>query len=115
MSTTITKIPLLTELQGIWKNLRIQVHGSSESLILPNIYPFMSVNELKRTLWMSQNGSPIWAPERVFLGVLQEDGIRPLEFHWPSTVTNSSLPDPRTHKTYNPALVDAEGNRLAPQ
>jgi len=109
---SVTTIPLLESLQGDWINLQIELAGH-ETLQLGDVYPFISVTDLKRLIWIQQEGNPRWAPERVFLGVRSAAGIRPIEFHWPSTVTTGGvdLPDPVVSRAPNPAIVDESGNR----
>jgi hypothetical protein len=109
---SVTTIPLLDDLQGAWANLQIELVGVGP-IQLPGIYPFISVTDLKRLLWNQQEGNPRWAPERVFIGVRSVSGIRPIEFHWPASVTGGSvdLPDPLLQKEPNPALIDEMGNR----
>ncbi len=109
----MTKIPLLSDLQGPWASFTVDMIGLGP-VAIADVYPFMSVTDLKRLIWIQQRGDPRWAPERVFLGVRSATGIRPLDFHWPTTVTGGSidLPDPLVGpRTPNPALVDEAGNR----
>jgi hypothetical protein len=108
-----TTIPILENLQGSWSSLQILVQGSPVQL--PDIYPFTRVADLKRQLWASRGGDPRWAPERVFLGVRGPAGIRPIEFHWSTTVMGGDnivdLPDPRSGRAPFRGLVDEAGNR----
>ena len=111
---SVTTIPLLEDLQGPYAGLQVELVGADGPAIqLPDIYPFISVTDLKRIIWLQQDGNPRWAPERTFVGVRSATGIRPMEFHWPSSVTDGAvdLPDPTTHRDPNPALVDETGNR----
>jgi hypothetical protein len=101
----ITRIPLVKTLAGDWSSLKI--NGE----VIPDVYPFLSVTDLKRLLWMHHDGETRWAPERVFLGVRGSQGLRPVEFTWPIEVGPIDLPDPHTTKTPNPALVDSTGIR----
>ena len=85
----ITTIPILENLQGSWGSLQIQLRGvgaPDTPIVLPDIYPFTRVADLKRQLWASRAGDPRWAPERVFIGVRGPGGIRPIEFHWSTAV-----------------------------
>jgi hypothetical protein len=110
---SVTTIPLLTDLQGPWRGLQIQFADGSAPVVINNMYPFSSVLDLKRQLWIQREGDPRWAPERVFLGVPQSDGsLRPLEFHWPESV-GVTLPDPMPVEARAPfpALFDDAGNR----
>jgi hypothetical protein len=82
---------------------------------MEDVYPFMSVIDLKRHIWMKQGGDPRWAPERVFLGVRGAGAgaaasIRPLEFYWAGSI---ALPDPLLPESRQPSplLVDEAGNR----
>ena len=107
---SVTTIPLLRDLQGPWAGLQIEMIGLGP-VQLPDVYPFLTVNDLKRLLWIHRRGEPRWAPDRVFLGVRSAAGIRPLDFHWPATVTGIDLPDPLSGPQINPALVDEMGQR----
>ena len=117
---SVTEVSLLSDLQGSWATLAIQLIGPdapAEPITLPDIYPFTSVTDLKRALWIQRGGDPRWSPERVFLGVRSSDGIRPLEFHWPMSVMGGpdivDLPYPTAEgRTPSAGLVDAAGNRL---
>jgi hypothetical protein len=112
----VTTVPLLDNLQGPWRSLQIEVSGRSAAvgtMQLDAMYPFSSVTDLKRQLWIQMDGDPRWAPERVFIGVPQtDDTLRPLEFHW-SIAVGATLPDPRpaAARVPSPALVDEAGNR----
>lgn len=118
---SITTLPLLENLQGPWSDLRVEFVGGgapAEATVIRDVFPFTSTNDLKRLLWHQLGGDPRWAPERVFLGVRSASGgIRPVEFHWPSSVTAGSidLPDPvpAEARMPSPALVDDTGNRRA--
>lgn len=119
---SVTEVPLLSDLQGAWAALQIQLTGPdapTAPISLPDIYPFTSVTDLKRMLWIQRGGDPRWAPEHVFLGVRSGTGtgIRPLEFHWPISVMGGpdivDLPYPTAaSRAPSPGLVDAAGNRL---
>ncbi len=109
----MTRIPLITDLQGPWAAFQVELLGVG-LVTLPDVYPFLTVTDLKRLLWIHRRGEPRWAPERVFLGVRSATGgIRPLDFHWPTSVTGNTvdLPDPTAGFQINPALVDEAGNR----
>ena len=109
---SITTIPILGNLQGSWDALSVDLVGKGVETIR-DVYPFISVTDLKRLIWIHMAGDPRWAPERVFLGVRTATGIRPIEFHWPASVMGESvsLPDPLTFRAPNPALVDEAGIR----
>ena len=117
---SVTEVPLLSDLQGAWAALRIQLTGPdapTDAISLPDMYPFTSVTDLKRMLWIQRGGDPRWSPERVFLGVRSADGIRPLEFHWPTSVMGGpdmvDLPYPTAAaRAPSAGLVDVAGNRL---
>ena len=103
-------IPLLRDLQGPWVSLQIEFVDGGSTTEAVEAYPFISVTDLKRIIWMKRDGDPRWAPERTFLGIRTETGFRPIEFHWPSSVS-TILPDPLVERTPHPALVDSRGNR----
>lgn len=118
---SVTVLPLLENLQGPWSDLRVEFIGAgapAEPTAIRDVYPFTSTNDFKRLLWHQMGGDPRWAPERVFLGVRAAGGggMRPVEFHWPLSVTGSiDLPDPvpAENRVTSPALVDETGNRRA--
>ena len=103
----VTRIPMVKSLKGEWS---LKVNGTT----IPDVYPFLSVTDLKRLIWMHYGGESRWSPERVFLGVrgpASSAGLRPVEFTWPTEIAQVDLPDPRTTKEPNPALVDSAGVR----
>ena len=111
---SVTTIPLLEDLQGPWGALQIQLVGPAapaEPIVVPDIYPFTSVTDLKRQLWIHMRGDPRWAPERVFLAA----GGRPIEFHWSKDVMGGEgivdLADPVAHRNVSTGLIDETGNR----
>lgn len=114
----MSNVPLLTDLQGPWAGLRLELVGpgaSASPVALPDIYPFQSITEFKRRIWMHHNGDPRWAPVHVFLGVRDHTDptqIRPLEFHW-KTKSLLTLPDPTSGAPVvpSPLLVDDAGAR----
>ena len=103
---SITSIAPIDSLQGPWSSLTVELVGpaSGSTMVLENIFPFTSINDLKRQLWYQQGGDPRWAPEHVYLSVAG----RPLEFHWPFA---KELLDPVTNRTPLEAVVDTAGNR----
>jgi len=103
----VTSIPLVKNLEGPWPALQIRCTGVAE-LVRLDLYPFLSVTDLKRLLWIYHGGAPRWAPERTFLGVRNAEGLRPIEFSWAILDT---LPDPLVQKEPNPSLVDEAGIR----
>jgi hypothetical protein len=113
----VTTIPLVEDLQGPWGALQIELAGDAAptQITLPDLYPFMTVTDLKRLLWIQQGGSPRWAPDRVFLCVRRagSDRVRPLEFHWGSAAPE--LKDPliaaASGREPSPLLLDEAGNR----
>lgn len=109
---SVTTLQLLNDLQGVWGTLQVELLGSEDKPIA-DVYPFLSVSDLKRLIWIQQNGDPRWAPERVFLGIRNADGrYRPLEFHWMESL--ATLPDPLAAGARQPApqLIDTTGNRI---
>ena len=113
---SVTTIPLLDTLQGPWAGFTIRLVGptaGSDTVTLSDVYPFISVTDLKRLLWIQMEGDPRWSPERVFLGVRgPTGGIRPIEFKWPLSVSsNVDLPDPVTQREPLATLVDEAGNK----
>ena len=67
-------LPLLSDLQGAWRDLQVELIGAAP-VAVADVYPFLSVSDLKRLLWIQQDGDPRWAPERVFLAVRGWQGI----------------------------------------
>lgn len=109
---SVTTVPLLEDLQGAWRPFRVEFAETGETVELTTVYPFTSVTDLKRQIWIHKNGDPRWAPDRVFICVRATGAsVRPIEFHWPASVTEVDLPDPTTTREPNPALVDAAGVR----
>ena len=116
---SITAVQLLTDLQGPWGALQIRLIGPdnvpAETITLPDLYPFMSVADLKRLIWIERGSDPRYAPERVFVGVRSSDGasLRPLEFWWPGGPATALLPDPLIPANQIPSsiLIDEAGNR----
>jgi hypothetical protein len=107
---SVTTVPMLANLKGPWSTFRVEFVGGATEVIT-DVYPFLSVNDLKRMIWIAREGDPRWAPERVFLGVRTATGFRPIEFHWPTTV-GEILPDPlAADRMPSDALVDAQGSR----
>jgi hypothetical protein len=114
---SVTTVSMLTDLQGSWSTLQVEFAGSALETIA-DVMPFMSVNDFKRLLWIHKGGDPRWAPERVFLGVRAPGGgIRPIEFHWPITVSGGGVdlsdPIPMENRVPNPAVVLETGERNA--
>jgi hypothetical protein len=104
---SVIEIPMQRNLQGAWAPFRLIIDGTPT--IIGQVYPFMSLLDLKRLLWIHKSGDPRWAPEHVFLFERMEDGAcRPLEIRWPFS---AFLPDPRLIKTPSPELIDEGGNR----
>jgi hypothetical protein len=111
----VTTIPLVEDLQGPWGALQIELAGAGQ-ITLPDLYPFMTVTDLKRLLWIQQGGSPRWAPERVFLSVrtgatAAAGRLRPLEFHWGSAASDLADPLVAASRVPSPLLIDEAGNR----
>ena len=114
----ITTVPMLSDLQGPWAGFSVRLLGpgastAAEPTPMRDVYPFLSLTDFKRLLWVQQSGDPRWSPERVFLCVRgPTGGLRPLEFHW--QMDSVDLPDPMIPENHvpSPLLVDAAGNRL---
>ena len=112
----LNTIPILEDIQGPWSQTTIKIAGNAEPHLIHDVYPFISVTDLKRLIWIQYaKGDPRFSPEHIFIGVRNPagDGIRPLEFHWSSAVSQGSvyLPDPLSFRAPNPELVDSAGNR----
>jgi hypothetical protein len=113
---SLTALPLLTGLrQGPWADVSVTFigpTGTTESQHISQTYPFLSINDFKRLLWVHNDGDSRWAPERVFLAARAGDGsLRPLEFYWPA-YGSPTLPDPTTgDRKATTMLVDEVGNR----
>ena len=104
---SVTDIPMQRDLQGPWANFRIMMDGTTQSI--GAVYPFMTLLDVKRLLWIYKDGDPRWCPEHVFLYERMEDGsCRSLEFRWPFS---AFLPDPLLVKSPSPDLIDDTGNR----
>jgi hypothetical protein len=108
---SVATLPLLNDLQGAWRDLQVELIGGVMGP-LPDVYPFLSVSDLKRLVWHQQGGSPRWAPERTFIGIRKEDGrYRPLEFHWMAELATLADPLNADARVPAPQLVDEAGNR----
>jgi len=104
---SVTEIPMQKDLQGPWASFRIHIEETPTAV--GTVYPFMSLLDLKRLLWIHKEGDPRWAPEHVFLYERMENGsCRPLEFRWPTT---AFLPDPLLVRIPSSDLIDEMGNR----
>ena len=114
----VTTVPILQDLQGPWAAFAMELVGpdvpaGAEPKPIADVFPFTSVTDLKRLLWIQRGGDPRWSPERVFLGVRSAGGIRPIEFHWTTNTNSVDLPDPMEPANQIPSdlLVDPAGNR----
>jgi hypothetical protein len=86
--------------------------NGTQSYQLENVFPFTSIADIKRMIWLSVEGKVDYMPKYLFLAVEKDGGFYPLEFHWPTeSKITASLPDPLTNKQVNPELVDSAGNR----
>jgi hypothetical protein len=104
---SVIEIPMQRNLQGAWAPFRLLIEGAPT--VIGQVYPFMSILDLKRLLWIHKEGDPRWAPEHVFLFERMEGGAcRPLEIRWPFS---AFLPDPLSEKNPSPELIDEGGNR----
>jgi hypothetical protein len=79
---SVTEIPIQGDLQGPWINFRVVMDGTtSQGQTIGAVYPFMTLLDVKRLLWIHKDGDPRWSPEHVFLCERMEDGsCRSLEF-----------------------------------
>ena len=103
---SVTEIPIQRDLQGAWAPFQLVIEGAPT--VIGQVYPFMSLLDLKRLLWIHKDGDPRWAPEHVFLFERMEDGsCRPLEFRWPFS---AFVPDP-SERVPSPELIDEGGSR----
>jgi len=103
---SITSVPPLESLA--WTNIQVELISPDapvETLSIADCYPFTSVNDFKRQLWMAKKGSHLWAPENVYL-TTADDG-RSIEFYWPFGI----LPDPVVNRIPREEVTDALGNR----
>jgi len=80
-----------------------------------NIYPFTSIADIKRMLWIDKNvgGANSYKPKFIFMAWEKDGKYIPIEFYWGA---DSGLPaildDPYSlDKKPNSELVDSEGNR----
>jgi hypothetical protein len=109
----LTTIPVVQNIQEPWDSFRVNLTGVG-TIQLRDVYPFLSITDMKRLLWIHQKGDPRWAPEHVFVGVrsaTEPQRLRPIEFYWPLSVSATQVPDPQTTHVPNPALIDDAGNR----
>ena len=87
--------------------------GTVAEYELTNVFPFTSIADLKRMIWIDVGGTADYTPRFVFMAIQNDDGLFvPLEFHWP---TESKLPaalqNPFDEQEPRPELVDSAGNR----
>lgn len=80
-----------------------------------NIYPFTSIADIKRMLWIDKNvgGANSYKPKFIFMAWEKDGKYIPIEFYWGA---DSGLPaildDPYSlGRKPNSELVDSEGNR----
>jgi hypothetical protein len=79
-------------------------------------YSFNTVADLKRDIWIANEGEAEWSPNRIWIAKENEHGLfQPLEMTWgDQTTLNKGLSDPfTTYETPDGRVVDADGNRKA--
>jgi len=97
---------------GILEYVEHMSDGSLTEYQLENVFPFTSIADIKRMIWLQVEGSVDYTPKFVFMAIEKEGSYYPLEFHWPTDSTiPASLPDPLKNQEINPVLVDSAGNR----
>ena len=124
---SLIQIPILSDLQGKMKDFHVTLYepsnlsnssnsSNSSSYILDDVFPFTTVTDLKRMIWLMKHGEPQWEPKRLFIGIqhsIPTNGIRPIEFFWPTKVSDMYLPNPiQNIKNINTAIVDESGIQL---
>jgi hypothetical protein len=100
------------ESDGILEYVEHLRDGTTANYELTNIFPFTSIADLKRMIWIDVGGSESYTPNFVFLAYEKEGKYVPMDFHWPTESSlPAELPDPLTNQTPRPELVDSVGNR----
>ena len=87
---------------------------TKKEYVLENVFPFTSIADIKRMIWVDSEGTVDYMPKYLFLAVETAQGFSPLEFQWPTeSKIPASLPDPLLpeNRKINPELVDSAGNR----
>jgi len=85
---------------------------------LESVYGFTTFADLKRQIWLSQHGTPEWAPTRIFIAKEQPDDTglyTPLDMTWgdqTDLINGVESPFKNPGKP-NPHLVDSQGNKKA--
>lgn len=83
---------------------------------LDNVYPFTTVADIKRQIWIAHDGDPQWSPNRQWVAYETDDGLyKPIDMSWSDqTSLNHGVPSPFvTPGTPDLRIVDSEGNRKA--
>ena len=102
------------ENDGILEYVEHLRDGTTANYELTNIFPFTSIADLKRMIWIDVGGSASYSPNFVFLAYEKDGKYVPMDFHWPTESSlPAELPDPLTNQTPRPELVDSAGNRSA--
>ena len=100
------------ESDGILEYVEHLRDGTTTNYELTNVFPFTSIADLKRMIWIKVGGSASYTPNFVFLAYEKEGKYVPMDFHWPTESSlPAELPDPLTNQTPRPELVDSVGNR----
>ena len=100
------------ENDGILEYVEHLRDGSTEKYELLNVFPFTTIADLKRMIWLDVEGLSSYTPNFVFLAYEKEGKFVPMDFHWPTESSlPAELPDPFTNQTPRPELVDSAGNR----
>jgi hypothetical protein len=100
------------ENDGILEYVEHLRDGSTANYELLNVFPFTTVTDLKRMIWIDVGGSASYKPNFVFLAYEKDGQFVPMDFHWPTESSlPAELPDPFTNQTPRPELVDSAGNR----
>ena len=100
------------ENDGILEYVEHLRDGTTVNYELTNIFPFTSIADLKRMIWLDVVGSESYTPNFVFLAYEKDGKYVPMDFHWPTeSGLPAELPDPLTNQTPRPELVDSAGNR----
>jgi hypothetical protein len=100
------------ESDGILEYVEHLRDGTTANYELTNVFPFTTIADLKRMIWIDVGGSESYTPNFVFLAYEKEGKYVPMDFHWPTESSlPAELPDPLTNQTPRPELVDSAGNR----
>jgi len=98
--------------------INIKIYSSDDEsspggLILENQYGFTTIADLKRQIWINQNGHKEWSPNRIWIAEELDDGLfNPIGMIWEEPMLSKGLPSPFMNPGVpDSRLVDSQGNQ----